>query len=78
MFYWRSNVLRNYGRGWIVVAAPDVDAARYIARREWDAFAKEQWHYLDEEELAERRVAFEDEILEEPQQHTVLFITGSE
>lgn len=78
MLAWRSNVLKNYGRGWIVAAAHDVATARDLVRREFDAFARERWHYLDVVEIAEKREEMESDIADDPVPHGVLFIMGSD
>jgi len=87
MFYhWRSEALRQYGSGWIIVSGDDVAAARIAARAAAEAHFWEGQHWTsrdrddedDREEFAKFIALIDTDIGAEPEHSASLFIFGSE
>jgi hypothetical protein len=92
LFEWRSDMLRRYSQGFILVVAPTVEQARDIARQNLGALLRERYDYLydydgdqplDDDsgaQLEEYRTTFEADIANEPtiRSEGVVFVLGSE
>ena len=90
MFYWRSEALRNWGRGYIIIEAKDVESARKKAmdRFELDYYSINSYqnetfdefikNIQDDEHYIEQRSVFENDISIPPDEREVIFIAGSE
>ena len=75
LFRWKSEALRNYQRGDIVVSASTVLEARILARALFPAVVEERWSYLldldEKEELEIKLAELEADIAKEPEQMAV-------
>lgn len=85
LFHWRSEALKQYGDGWIVVQALDIDEARAKVRVDADThFWQGTWwsRDRDDEDDREEHTKFmkqiDADIAGEPETSNTLFILGSE
>jgi len=92
MYRWKSEYLKNYGSGDIIVCAPSVEYARELASAEFEKKYKERylWMYQDDllsflekdpeekEYYLEREEIFKNDISADPEIMEVIFIEGSE
>lgn len=83
-YHWRSDALKQYGSGWIIVSAPDVEFARELVREQapTNFISQRDWLNLadpdDKAELKEHLELIDRDIAVEPTVSAVLFINGSE
>jgi len=73
MFFWKSEYLRQWGDGLIIVAADSETAARAIA---WEEFWKDL-DLRDEDDVAAAEKLFRQDLTPAPRTSAVLFIRGS-
>ena len=85
LYFWRSDYLRNWGRGWIVTTADNVEQARERARVGFAADYKYKNPFdhpdADDDDAIVYRgklAEFEADIAKEPEVTAALFIGGSE
>jgi hypothetical protein len=82
IYAWRSDVLRDYHAGWIIVVADDITTARAKAREHFEKWFKDPyWDAYwdpDYEDIPGKRVMLENDIACDPQIVDCLFIKGSE
>lgn len=89
LYLWRSDYLKNYGQGTIVVSAENVQAARELARTGFNRHFPERYswlyydgQFLDEDSrqtFEEYRQRFEADIASEPEELPgYVLISGSE
>lgn len=84
LFYWRSELLANYGAGWLVAAAPSADEARAAIRAAYDAWVAEErsWWLIPsdhgDDEVGEGRAKLEADLAAEPVEAVTLYVRGSD
>jgi len=82
IYEWRpARVMRNYGSGYIIVAAETVEEARKNATIQFEAWCKENWKWYDDEYNAEMIEQLKEDISIDPiiyDVSTVIYITGSD
>jgi hypothetical protein len=90
LFTWRSNALKRFQPGHILVLAEDVDAARRIALEQFEHWLKSEageWHLLvdgvpvdefAEDDLERMRSELLRDLEQDPQSGSAVFIRGSE
>lgn len=85
MFTWRSEALKQYAPGKLVVLAENVEEARLKIRAQIDPWIREhrewalpEYNADDEDDYIEIVAQFEADIAADPEEHEVLFINGSE
>lgn len=88
-FYsWRSDALKQYGSGWILVSAETVEEARARARLQFPEWLKQERSYLfgpdgapdelSEDQFTELMTKLDTDLAADPHIHQCLFIEGSE
>lgn len=80
LFMWRSDMLKCYQRGHIIILANDVHHAREEALRLFEAWAPQQdesWGW-DEDEPARRLATLRKDLEQPPEDLNGLFIYGSD
>jgi NOL1/NOP2/fmu family ribosome biogenesis protein len=85
LYHWRSELLQNYGDGWLIAVAATPEEAREKIRAGFEANDRERhewdWHFDDEdarESRAKRREQLETDLRPEPVASDHLYIPGSE
>lgn len=83
MYIWRSEVTRRYAPGQLVAVADSAGEARDLLRAAFDPWVREHRFFLDYDEddmaeLAKLRALLETDLAAAPEEHTALFINGSE
>lgn len=81
LFTWQSEALKDYGLGYIIVVATNIEEARRFAKLEMDEYARKQqegYYGLDEYEMLELREMIYRDLSAEPKASLSLLIRGSE
>lgn len=85
IFHWRSNAMKQYGRGYVMAIASDAETAReMIMRRAKSEYIDNFSTYFDDSDeddirqLEEFKTKLKDDIDKEPDISETLFIPGSE
>jgi hypothetical protein len=84
-FRWRSDALKQYGQGHIIVLAANAEEARAKAKAQVDPWIRENREFMlpefnsgDEDDYNALVALFEADIAGEPEEIETLFISGSE
>ena len=85
LYMWRSEALKQYGLGWIIVpATADLESSRRHARKSAEAY---YWAYYDwrdpadpddAEQFREWTAKLDRDLASTPEEQSSLFIQGSE
>ncbi len=84
IYEWKSEYLKQYGKGHIIVLATNIEEAREKAMQSFDAFDREGWshNYLendeeDQNDIKNRKKLLKQDIKVDPEIKGVCFIMGS-
>ena len=77
LYHCDSELLKAYATGNIYVIAPDLEAAKVLARAEFQLWIQESWQYGDADDVAESVVLLERDLACMKVCKRVQFITGS-
>lgn len=84
LYVWRSDALKEYGRGTVAVAAKTLREARKEATKAFDDYLAQRYSYYDQsnpddaEFLNRLRALLKDDLAQDPTRTGVLFVPGSE
>jgi len=78
MYMWRSSMLKNWAKGYVIAIAGSIECARILVRLNFGKWINDNRDWCDPEQIAEYLKDLETDISVNPTTDHVLFINGSE